>query len=180
LFAAYNTTNNASSFNAVASSQDRGVGILGRDSAALGRSDGYGFANARSHTSSINAVTFLQDGKTVTSASMRLWDELIGTALQTLEGHTSAVNAVTLLRGGETVVSASDDETVRALGHGDRRHSADLKNCFIEQLIFSEGSHLETNRGLLQYIPNLTQPAQVPFLSHLAKLSSPWSIHNSA
>jgi Tol biopolymer transport system component len=69
------------------------------------------------HTSSVTAVAFSPDGKTVVSGSLdrtlRLWDVASVQSLRTLEGHTYAVTAVAFSPDGKTVVSGSDDGTLR-------------------------------------------------------------------
>jgi WD40 repeat protein len=69
------------------------------------------------HTSSVRAVSFSPEGKTVASVSddgtVRLWDAATGATLQTLEGHIHSVNAVAFSPDGKMVASASYDRTVR-------------------------------------------------------------------
>jgi WD40 repeat protein len=62
-------------------------------------------------------VAFSPDGKQVASGSndktVRLWDAVTGTALQTLEGHSSWVSSVAFSPDGKQVASGSTDKTVR-------------------------------------------------------------------
>jgi WD40 repeat protein len=100
------------------------------------------------------AVAFSPDGKTVASASpdmtVRLWNAVMGTALQTLKGHTGSVRVVAFSPDGKTVASASDDKAVRLWDVVTGAALQTLEDCLVKQLVFTgEGSSLETNRGLL-------------------------------
>jgi WD40 repeat protein len=63
------------------------------------------------------SVTFSPDGKQVVSGSydstVRLWDAIIGTVLQRLEGHLSTVMSMAFSPDGKQVVSGSSNKTVR-------------------------------------------------------------------
>ncbi|KAK3306055.1 WD40-repeat-containing domain protein [Chaetomium strumarium] len=69
------------------------------------------------HSGPVSAVAFLQDGKTLASASVddtvRLWDTGTGAHRQTLKGHSGPVGAVALSPDGRMLASASSDKTVR-------------------------------------------------------------------
>jgi len=67
----------------------------------------------KGHSSSVDAVAFSLDGKTLALASgdqtVKLWDASLGKALQTLKGHSRAVLAVAFSLDGKTLASASRD-----------------------------------------------------------------------
>jgi WD40 repeat protein len=69
------------------------------------------------HSSSVIAVAFSSDGKTLASASydrtVKLWDAGSGAVMQTLEGHSDWVNAVAFSPNGNVLASASYDRTVK-------------------------------------------------------------------
>lgn len=67
------------------------------------------------HTSLVNSVAFLRDGKTVASAggdnSIKLWDIETGRQVKSLTGHTRYVLSVAVSRNG-TLVSGGLDNTI--------------------------------------------------------------------
>jgi WD40 repeat protein len=71
----------------------------------------------RGHTSGVNNVAFLPEGRQALSTSndrtLRLWDLDDGLEIHCLSGHTDAVNSVVITRDGRCAVSASNDKTVR-------------------------------------------------------------------
>jgi WD40 repeat protein len=105
------------------------------------------------HRGMANAIVFSPDSKTVAvscDSTIRLWDAATGAAVQTLDGHTRSVNAVAFSPDGKTVASASADKTVRLWDATTGAALQTLNNGRIDCLVFSrDGSHLETNRGLL-------------------------------
>lgn len=68
------------------------------------------------HSSSVYAVAFSPDGKTLVSGSadntLKLWDVAERKLLATLEGHSSWVHAVAFSPDGKTLVSGSADNTI--------------------------------------------------------------------
>jgi len=69
------------------------------------------------HTSWVNAVAVMPDGKHVISGSMdntlRVWHIKSGEEIQTLEGHTDLVQTVTVTPNGKHAISGSNDKTLR-------------------------------------------------------------------
>jgi WD40 repeat protein len=69
------------------------------------------------HSSLVDLVAFLRDGKQVVLGSfdqtVRLWDTATGAVLQTLEGHSDLVMSVAFLPNGKQVVLGSHDKMVR-------------------------------------------------------------------
>ena len=65
----------------------------------------------------MTSVSFSGDGKLIVSGSgdrtVRVWNAVTGTCLQTLEGHTEDVISVSFSGDGKLIVSGSDDRTVR-------------------------------------------------------------------
>jgi WD40 repeat protein len=70
----------------------------------------------RGHQSSVNAVAFSPDGKTLLSGSLdntlKLWDTS-GNLLKTLRGHQGYVRAVAFSPDGKTLLSGSTDNTLK-------------------------------------------------------------------
>ena len=118
----------------------------------------------------VNSVTFSPDGKQLALASddrtVRLWDATTGAMPQTLKGHTDEVTAVAFSPDGKQLASASWDKTVRlwdALA-GSLRGTLQLY-AVIQTLSFSsDGSYLETDRGLLN--TGSLSPSAVPSRSN--------------
>ena len=69
------------------------------------------------HTSTVGAVAFSPDGRTIASGSwdetIRLWDARTGQPLATLTEHDGMVNAVAFSPDGKTLASGSMDDTIR-------------------------------------------------------------------
>jgi WD40 repeat protein len=78
---------------------------------------GHPLATLTGHTSSVYAVVFSPDGKTLATASAdhtaRLWDAATGHPLATLPGHTDRVSAVVFSPDGKTLATTSADHTAR-------------------------------------------------------------------
>ncbi len=68
------------------------------------------------HGSSVTAVCYSPDGKTVSSASrdhtLRLWDPTTGKEVRAVAGHQSGVFSVAFSPDGARLVSASADNTL--------------------------------------------------------------------
>ena len=71
----------------------------------------------KGHTSTVRAVDFNPNGKTVVSGSddksVKLWDAQSGRLLRTLRGHTSLIDSVVFDSSGTLVASAGRDKTIK-------------------------------------------------------------------
>jgi WD40 repeat protein len=106
------------------------------------------------HSSSVNAVAFLPDGKLLVSVSddntVELWDVSSGAVLWTLEGHLDWITAVAFSPYCKLLASASHDNTVKIWDAGSGTELQTLEVDKVRTLSFSDdGAFLQTDRGPL-------------------------------
>ncbi|MBW4511122.1 MAG: myosin kinase [Scytonematopsis contorta HA4267-MV1] len=72
---------------------------------------------SKGHSSTVNSVSFSQDGKIIATASydgtLKLWDVASARVIQTFHGHSGTVNSVSFSPNGKFIASASQDKTVK-------------------------------------------------------------------
>jgi WD40 repeat protein len=78
---------------------------------------GAAYSTLKSYTSYIGSITFLLDGKLITSSSsnktVQLWDSAIGVVYSTLKGYTNWVYSITFLLDGKLIASSSGNKTIK-------------------------------------------------------------------
>ena len=74
------------------------------------------------HTTDVDSVAFLQDGKTLASGGkdplIKLWDVKTGSLMRTLSGHTRSVESLASSPNGKTLVTGESggDSSVKFWG----------------------------------------------------------------
>src|SRR5204863_525923 len=118
----------------------------------------------RGHSSWVSAVAFSRDGQLLASVSddktVRLWDPTTRESSRTLERHSVMVRAAAFSHDCQLLASASIDKTVRLWDIKTRESIQELNpGDLISKLSFtSDGSHLVTDRGILELkLPTLCE-----------------------
>ena len=83
----------------------------------MDRTTGKDILSFASHRGTINALTFLPNGKRLASAgddgTIRIWDSATGKSQRTLRGHVGGVNTLALSNDSKRLVSRGEDDTIR-------------------------------------------------------------------